>query len=239
MDLRSAPAEEAIGEPQALPRQRWRLVLARSADAPQLVGRELTDAWEQAIEASGLPLHRAAGRSRTRVAQGAPLPVGMTAEGELAEIVLTEFLPVWHVRDALIGRLPTGWKLVDIYDVWLGSGALAGRVSGADYRVIVNGSAGPDAVAVAASALLEAERLPRTRLRGGSLVAYDLRPLLADVRVLDPGPPVELRVRTRIHPELGNGRPEEVLAALADRLGCLLAPVSITRERLILADEPG
>ena len=239
MDLRSAPAGEPIGEPPEPPRQRWRLVLARSADAPQLAGRELTEAWEQAIEATALPLHRAAGRSRTRVALGAPLPVGMAAEGELAEIVLTEVLPVWRVRDALIGRLPPGWRLVDLYDVWLGSPALAGRVSGAVYRVVVEGTADPDAFAAAASALLEAERLPRTRIKGGSSVAYDLRPLLAEIGVLDPGPPVVLRVRTRIHPELGTGRPEEALAAIADRLGCSLAPRSIVRERLILADGPG
>lgn len=239
MDLRSAPAGEPIGEPPAPPRQRWRLVLARSADAPQLAGRELTDAWEQAIEATGLPLHRAAGRARTRVALGAPLPVGMAAEGELAEIVLNEVLPVWRVRDVLIGRLPPGWRLVDLYDVWLGSPALAGRVSGAVYRVVVEGTADPDAIAAAASALLEAERLPRTRLKGGSSVAYDLRPLLAEIGVLDPGPPVVLRVRTRIHPELGTGRPEEALAAIADRLECSLAPGSIVRERLILADGPG
>jgi radical SAM-linked protein len=239
VDLRSAPAEEPIGEPPSPPRQRWRLVLARSADATQLAGRELTDAWEQAIEATGLPLHLGAGRSRTRVALGAPLPVGMAAERELAEVVLSEVLPVWRVRDALIGRLPAGWRLVDLYDVWLGSPALAGRVSGAVYRVVVDGTADPDAVATAASALLAAERLPRNRLKGGSSVAYDLRPLLAEIGVVDPGPPVVLRVRTRIHPELGTGRPEEVLAALADRLGCSMTPVSIVRERLILADEPG
>jgi hypothetical protein len=162
----------------------------------------------------------------------------MAAERELGEVVLSAVLPVWRVRDALIGRLPAGWRLVDLYDVWLGSPALAGRVIGAEYRVMVDGTVDPDAVAAAASALLAAERLPRNRLKGGSTVAYDLRPLLADIEVLDPGPPVVLRVRTRIHPELGTVRPEEVLAALADRLGCPLAPGSIVRERLILADEP-
>lgn len=239
MDLRSAPAEEPIGEPLAPPRQRWRLVLARSADAPRLTGRELADAWDQAIEATGLPLHRPAGRSRARVALAAPLPVGMAAERELADIVLSEFLPAWRVRDALTERLPAAWRLIDLHDVWLGSPALAGQVSGAVYRVVVDGSADPDAVAGAASALMAADRLPRNRLKGGSSVAYDLRPLLADVEVLDPGPPVVLRIRTRIHPELGTGRPEEVLTAIAEQLERPLAPRSIVRERLILADEPG
>jgi hypothetical protein len=228
----------AAGEPGTVPRQRWRLVLARPADAPQLAGRELTDAWEQAMEATGLPLHRPAGRARARVAFGAPLPIGMAAERELAEVVLSEVLPAWRVRGGLVGTLPAGWVLVELYDVWLGSPALAGRVNGAVYRVVVDGTQDPDAVAAAASALLAAERLPRNRIKGGSSVAYDLRPLLVGVGVLDPGPPVVLRVRTRIHPELGTGRPEEVLAALADRLGTLLPPLSIVRERLVLADDP-
>ena len=239
MEPRSAPADAAADDPGTAPRQRWRLVLARPADAPQLAGRELTDTWEQALQATGLPLHRPPGRARARVAFGAPLPIGMAAERELAEVVLSEVLPAWRVREALVGWLPAGWVLVDLYDVWLGSPALAGRVSAAVYRVVVGGTTDPDAVTAAASALLAAERLPRNRIKGGSSVAYDLRPLLAEVGVLDPGPPVVLRVRTRIHPELGTGRPEEVLAALADRLGTSLAPLSIVRERLILADEAG
>ena len=153
--------------------------------------------------------------------------------------MLAAVLPVWRVRDALIGSLPAGWRLVDLYDVWLGSPALAGRVTGAVYRIVADGASNADAVAAAASALLHAERLPRTRLKGGSSVAYDLRPLLAEIAVLDPGPPLVLRVQTTIHPERGSGRPEEVLAALADWLGSPLALESIVRERLILADELG
>ncbi len=163
----------------------------------------------------------------------------MAAEGELAEIVLTQVLPKWHVRDAIVGRLPVGWELVELYDVWLGSRPLAGLVSGAVYRVVLDGAPDPDALAAAAAGLLETDRLPRTRTRGASPVAYDLRPLLEEIRILAPGPPVVLRVRTRIDPELGPGRPEEVLAALAERLARPLATASMVRERLVVADEPG
>jgi hypothetical protein len=163
----------------------------------------------------------------------------MTAEAELAEIVLTQVLPAWHVRDSLVGRLPAGWKLVDLYDVWLGSRALAGLVCGAVYRVTLEGAPDPDGMAAGAAALLAVDRLPRTRMKGDAQVAYDLRPLLDEITIVDRGPPAVIRVRTRIHPELGNGRPEEVLAALAERLGCPLAAASIVRERLVVADEPG
>lgn len=218
------------------PRQRWRLVLARSAEAPRLAGRELADAWESALEGSGLPLHRPAGRTRARVAFGAPLPVDIAAEGELADIVLTEFVPTWLVRQALSDRLPDGWRLVDLYDVWLNRSPLAGQVAAADYRIDL-GDADAGSIAVAAESLLAAAHLPRERPKRAATLTYDLRPLVANVAVLDPGPPLLVRARTRFHPELGTGRPEEVVAALAALAGTPLAIGSIIRERVLLADE--
>ena len=66
--------------------------------------------------------------------------------------------------------------------------------------------------------VLGAASLFRTRDKGGSSVRYDLRPLLESIEVVQ-GSPVALRVRTRFDPQLGNGRPEEVVAALAEEVG--------------------
>lgn len=241
MDARSEtapgpPAEATADEAPAPPRQRWRLVLARSAGAPELAGRESADVWEAALEASALPLFRPVGRLRPRIAFGAPIPATLEVERELADILLTEFVPTWRVRECLADHLPEGWQLVDLHDVWLGSPALAGQVAAADYRIGVTDADGP-ALAVAAAGLLTATELPRERQKGGSTVRYDLRPLLADVRVVEPGPSVMLRARTRFHPVLGTGRPEEVVAALGDAVGTTLVVTSLVRERLILADE--
>jgi hypothetical protein len=46
-----------------------------------------------------------------------------------------------------------------------------------------------------------------------------------------------LRCRTRFHPELGTGRPEEVVAALGDRVGEVLQASSIVRDRLVLVED--
>jgi len=114
----------------AEPRQRWRLVVARSADAPALAQREVAEAWTAALDGAGLPLVRAdSTRSRPRISFGAPLPVGMAAEAELIDVILTDRWPTWRVRDALAGRLPEGWRLVDLLDVWLAGPPLAGRVA--------------------------------------------------------------------------------------------------------------
>lgn len=223
------------------PRQRWRLVVARDASAAAQTQRELTDAWEAAILASGLPVASTEAASpRPRISFGAPLPVGVSAAGELIDVVLVERWPRWRVREALADVTPHGWRIVDLQDVWLAGPPLAGRVAAADYWVALTAAEPPvsaDGLADACAQLLAATTIPRERAKGGGTVTYDLRPLLADVRVVEAGPPVVLRTRTRFHPELGTGRPEEVVAALADVAGAPLEAASIVRERLLLADD--
>ncbi len=221
------------------PRQRWRLVLSRPASAPDQTQRELSDAWESAIRGSGLPLAWSEGATpRPRISIGAPLPVGMVADGELLDIVLTQRLPIHQVRDALSQVIPEGWRLVDLHDVWLAGPALAGRVAAADYRITLAGAAaGAERLEAASAELLAADHLPRERAKGGGTVTYDLRPLVIHVSVADPGPPLVIATRTRFHPELGTGRPEEVIGALADMVGAPLAIEAIVRERLILAED--
>lgn len=238
MEPRSGPADGPTGDPIAPPQQRWRLVLAKSADAPRLAGREVADTWESAIESSGLPVHRPAGRARARVAFGAPLQVGIAAEHELADVFLASRLPVWAVRAALSDGLPEGWTLVDLFDVWVGGPPLAGRVVAADYRIVLEDAVEVGEIAAAARAMLDAHELPRVRQKGDAMVTYDLRPLVDRIDVDAATDAVCLRVRTRILPELGTGRPEEVVAAIGDRLDRPVAVRSIVRERLILADDP-
>jgi radical SAM-linked protein len=233
------PVEPPPNAAAAEPRQRWRLVVGRSADAPAEAHREVTGSWTAALVSTDLPIARAAGPgSRPRITFGAPLPVGMAAEGELIDVVLVERWPVWRVREAIEDRVPQGWRLVDLYDVWLAGPPLAGRVAAADYRVTLRDSVGLAAIDRASAALLAAPRLPRERVKGGERVAYDLRPLLIGIDVRS-GPPPTLSIRTRFHPELGTGRPDEVLGALGEAAGMALEPLSIVRERLLLAeDEP-
>ncbi|MBA2701360.1 MAG: DUF2344 domain-containing protein [Chloroflexi bacterium] len=231
--------EEDLDRPSApRPVQRWRLVVGRGSDAVVPGQRELAGAWEAAFGASGLPLARTDdARARPRVSFGPALPQSMSADGELIDVVLTERWPTWRVRAALEGRLPPGWRLVDLYDVWLAGPPLAGRVAAADYRITLESALDPVALKDAAAALLAARRIPRQRPKGGATVTYDLRPLLLDVRLAEGAPPAVIETRTRFHPELGTGRPEEVLGALAERMGVALEPASIARQRLLLVED--
>ncbi|MEO8468762.1 MAG: DUF2344 domain-containing protein [Chloroflexota bacterium] len=257
----------------AEPRQRWRLVYARLPSAPQLAQRDQGAAWEAGLRASGLPVvGLEAMPPRPRIAFAAPLGVGLPAERELADLLLSERLPVAIVRDALEAHLPDGHQLVELLDVWLGEAALPGQVIAADYRADVRvgaevarasamltpGAEAAAALADASAALADAARrlllepsLLRTRDKGGLPVAYDLRPLLTDISVIEGagsspsvGRPatsaadvIQLRIRVRYDPQRGVGRPEEVFAALAEWAGMELSLEALVRERVVLATD--
>jgi hypothetical protein len=242
-----------VAQLAAEPRQRWRLTFARDPVPADQVGRAALDAWQAMLAGSGLPVAglEPGGPGRARIAFAAPLPAGACGAAELADLWLLERRPLWALREALAKRLPAAHRWIGAEDVWLGAPPLAGRVSAADWRIEVGDadlSCEPaisrDRLAEAARALIAARTLSRVRVKGTTEKRYDLRPLLADVRV-DPadGSPAPgadtlvVRVRTRIHPELGAGRPEEVIAALAETAGLAIEIVATTRERLVLADD--
>ena len=237
MDARTdRPTEPARANPE--PRQRWRLTFARTAsnESAPGSGRDYVAAWERAFEGSRLPIVTTdAGRPKLMLA--VPLPTGASGRAELLDFWLTERTAAWRVRECLAGNVPHGHEVSALEDVWLGSPALSGRVAAADYAVTVRCGASHEALADAASTLLAASALPRERAKGGGTKTYDLRPLLIDLSVDDDADAVTLRIRTRIHPELGSGRPDEVVAALSERVGDAIEVLEIVRVRLILADE--
>jgi hypothetical protein len=228
--------------PPSEPRQRWRITFARDPVAADAVGRTLLEAWQEAVAASGLPVARQVESSgRIRIAFAAPLPAAARGEREWADLWLVERLPAWHVRETLEPRLPDAHAWVDAEDVWLGAPALAGHVALADWRIEVEPVDAPalDALTKAALVLASARTIPRVRTKGTEQKAYDLRPLLAEMAVHASGDRVVILARTRFHPELGSGRPEEVVGALADASGVPLVIAAMTRSRLLLAEGPG
>ena len=234
----SAPAE---------PRQRWRLTFARDPVGSDQVGRAALEAWQAALAGADLPIAwleppSATGAGRPRIAFAAPLPAAARGEAELADLWLVERRPLWAVRDALEARLPPAHHWVRAEDVWLGAPPLAGRVVAADWRVeIVSASGESRRLDDAARRLLSVRSLPRVRFKGTTERRFDLRPLLGDIAIAPAtGEPADgiIRIRTRVDPELGSGRPDEVIAALADAAAVDIKIHSTTRERLLLAGEP-
>ena len=244
-----AAATPTRGEPPVVvrePRQRWRITFARDPIPPELAGRALLDSWHAALGESGLPVARLDGAegARPRLWFAAPLPAGAAGERELLDVLLLERRRRWEVREAIATRMPMGHRWVDAEDVWVAAPPLPGRVVAAEWRVDVVAA---EAVAFervrrAAERVLASPSLPRIRLKGDQERHFDLRPLLDDIVVGDgqtPGESLTLRIRTRLDPELGAGRPDEVVAALADAASVGLDIVATTRERVVLASDPG
>jgi radical SAM-linked protein len=230
----AAPAVPSAPAAAIEPKQRWRVTFARDQPPRDEVptGREYIGRWESAVVTAGLPAVLAAS-GRPRIALGAPLPSGCSADGELLEFWLTEIRPAWVVREGLQPVLPAGHRLIDLENVWVGAPALAGRVAAADYEVTVGSELPEAALAAAAAGLLATDRLSRDRVKGGETRTYNLRPLIVGLHASGQ----TLRMRTRIHPELGTGRPDEVVAALGHMAGVTLTVERIVRRRLVLADE--
>ena len=163
----------------------------------------------------------------------------MAAERELVDLLLSERLPIDEVRRGALGALPAGHELRELHDVWLGEPPLPGQVAAAVYRIDLSGTPDTAALAQAASRLLASVSLVRPKPKGGG--NYDLRPLLERIAVEDAGPngrgAVVLSVRTRFDPERGAGRPDEVVAALAELVEEAILADRTVRERLVLAAE--
>jgi radical SAM-linked protein len=233
-DLRSgAPTSAPI---TAGARQRWRIVFGRSAETATAAHRDVAAEWLAALDLV-LPLARSEGsRKRPALTFAAPLPVGVSTRRELADLALAERLPAWQVREAVRAAAPDGIDIGEVFDVWVGAPAIVADVAAADYVVTLRGDPDPNAIRQAATRLLGATRLERRRVHGERIATYDLRPLVDSIEIAD-GPPAALLIRTRFHPERGAGRPEEVLAALAELADEALDAAETTRERVLLSGD--
>ena len=176
---------ERTGGPSGVARQRWRVVFARGHAAGQFAHAEALKRWESALLAAGIPLAFSLGQPpRARLVFAAPLPAGMLAAGELADLVLAERLTMPELRARLNACLPAGYCLVDLFDVWLGEPTAAATLVAADYRVVLRAASNAE-LAEACAALLGAAQIPRARTKGsgGASVPFDLRPQLLGLEV--------------------------------------------------------
>ena len=181
---------------------------------------------------------------RARLAFGAPLPAHAAGDAELADLWLLERLPAWQVREALrpsparrirrgSTRRTSGWAR---RPARAGRRAPTGGSSSAAVRRSGPGRPGVDA-RDSRGAAARGSIAPSNQAQGRRGEA--LRPAAVARRLSPPGrgPPVALAARTRIEPELGSGRPEEVVAALAEAAGVDLEIHALVRTRLLFADD--
>jgi radical SAM-linked protein len=198
---------------------------------------DLQKLWERAARRAGLPLAYSQGfHPQPRISLASALPLGFSSRAEVVDLKLREAVPVESVAARLGPALPAGLNVLQVETVDDDSPPLQAELLAAEFEATLADDPEPADLDRRVQALLAAESLPRER-RGK---AYDLRPLVEDLRVMvatdaqeDSAQRAAVRLWMRLAAREGaTGRPEEVLAAMG------IATHSVRVERSRLAFRP-
>jgi radical SAM-linked protein len=203
------PLSPALPRPRAqiLPAPcRYRLTYAKLEEGRWLGHLELVAALYRSLRRSGLPLSFSCGfHPLPRVSFHGALPVGVESLAETLDVELTEPVSIAALVFSLNRVLPPGIKVLEACRLQRRQDP-PGR-GGAVYEVA---SRDPVFKAGAAACFLAQAEFPVIRRRPQEEQRLDLRPLVAELRVLDP---LHLHLNLR-RQEKGNVKVTDALAAI-------------------------
>jgi len=210
---------------------RLRIKLSRGEEIKFISHLDIIRLWERALRRAQIPLAYSEGFSpHPRISLAAPLPVGVTSEAELMDILVTKHVsPHWFTTATSL-QLPPGMEILGVYQIALTMPSLQSQVRYAEYGVKVETEKNAKDVESAIFNLLSLEHLPWHHQRDTGQRNYDLRTLIDDLWLVDychSYAKIGMRLRCD---SSGSGRPEQVALAL----GFTRHPQSIHRTRLIL-----
>jgi radical SAM-linked protein len=185
--------------------------------------------WQRALRRAGMPLAYSEGfNPHPRLSLAAPLPLGVTSDAELMDILVSKWVSPHFFTGALSQQLPAGIEIRQVYPMSLTLPSLQSQVRFAEYWVEVETE--EKNIEAKLASLLALKQLPWQHQRDTGPKSYDLRALIDDLWLISSQSPVStigMRLRCDSH---GSGRPEQVAAAL----GFSQYPRSIHRTKLIL-----
>jgi radical SAM-linked protein len=209
--------------------QRLRVTFTRGEEVKYVTHLDLMRFWERALRRAEIPVAYSEGFSpHPQIAMAAPLPVGVTSEGELMDVFLERVMTPRALVDQITPELPPAVRIVRVEEVGLTLPSLQAEVRAAEYDVDIESN---DAAGTrnAVDALLAAETLPWEHKRDDETKAYDLRALIHDITVTQCEGSLRLTMLLRAD-NSGSGRPEQVVMALG-----MSAPSRIHRTKLLLS----
>ncbi|MBI2287648.1 MAG: DUF2344 domain-containing protein [Chloroflexi bacterium] len=214
--------------------QRLRVRLSRGEELKFISHLDIMRLWERAFHRAQIPLAYSEGFSpHPRISLAAPLPVGITSEAELMDILVTRPVSPHWFSSTVSQQLPPGIAILGVYQIGLMLPSLQSQVRYAEYRVEVAAEKEAEATKAAIAALLSLESLPWHHQRDTGQRSYDLRALIDELEFTEwDAPYCTIRMRLRCDSR-GSGRPEQVTSAL----GFSQYPRSIHRTRLVLATD--
>ena len=211
--------------------QRLRIRFSRGQEVKFISHLDIMRLWQRALRRAEIPLAYSEGFSpHPRIALAAPLPIGVTSEAELMDIVCTRWVSPHFFTTAVNQQLPPGIKILRVYPIALTMPSLQSQVGYAEYKVEVETGKDQKEVESVINSLLSIEHLPWQHQRDTGPRSYDLRALIDDLWLIDWHQgycTIGMRLRCD---SSGSGRPEQVTAALA----FTHHPQSIHRTKLIL-----
>jgi radical SAM-linked protein len=215
--------------------QRLRFRYRITSEALGLGQRDLVRAWEDALAAAGLSVAHSAGKKPGPLIQlAAPLPQGVTSDGELADVFLQQPAAPAAAIVAVQKAMRPGIEVADVEEIGVGGPSLQSQLRWAEYEVRVPADgASADEVREKIAALLAADSLPAEHQREKKVRVYDLRPLILGIELecVEDGA-FRLGMRLRAEQEM-TARADQTTLALQ-----LPEPLSVHRRRLHVDEMP-
>ena len=211
--------------------QRLRIRFRRGQEVRFISHLDIMRLWQRALHRAEIPLAYSEGFSpHPRISLAAPLPIGVTSQAELMDVLCTKWVSPHFFTAAVSQQLPPGIEILQVYRVALTMPSLQSQVRYAEYKVEVETEKGQKDIESAVTSLLSKKHLPWQHQRDTGTRNYDLRALIDDLWLIDWHSgycAVGMRLRCD---NSGSGRAEQATAAL----GFSHYPQSIHRTKLIL-----
>lgn len=211
--------------------QRLRFRYRVTSAAGSLSNRDLVAAWEAALRDAGFSLAYSEGRRPSpQIALAAPLPLGVTSDFELADVYLAKPVNPGAVLRSVGAHLPEGIEPLSVAELGVDGPSLQSQLRRAEYEVALPAAASTVGLGQRVRDILAADSLPSEYVRTNKVKAYDLRPLVLSIEIIEgPGSTV-IRMRLRAEQE-NTARADQVLLALG-----IEGETQIHRTRLELDD---
>lgn len=192
---------------------------------------DLAKTWERLLRRADLPIQYSQGfNTRPRIALASALPLGITSECELLDVLLRQRVDPSAAVERLTAVSPQGLVIYTAREVVLNAPSLQPLVRSAEYLIRFLDEVDVDALRARVAALLAAETMMLSSEHKGKTRTKDMRPLIYALAVEDNG---QLLAHIAAG-ERGNLRTEDLLAELAPED----AAYTVHRVRLHLEPNP-
>ncbi len=164
--------------------QRLRLTFSKGGAARYIGHLDLARALERALNRARIPVAYTQGfNRRPRMQMAAALPLGYTSEYELADILLRERMEPEEMRQRLMSRMAPGIDVYRAAEVPTTGASLQALTLESSYLATPLDPVDTAVLQQRITEIMAADSLIRERTRKGKTKAYDLRPLIYELRL--------------------------------------------------------